>query len=719
MFSRLSLRTRLLSIGITVMVVPLLVITGVVIAKQHQMKAVAAEECRTLAINDLDHVAKAIHAMCTTQQVVLEDNVNGGLAMTRELMKAYGPVAFAQEKVTWEATNQYTKQSISVELPKMLLGEQWLGQNRNANSASLLVDDVKKNVGGTTTVFQRMNERGDMLRVCTNVLKKDGSRAIGTYIPAVNPDGKPNPVIRAVLSGQTFLGRAFVVDRWYITAYEPILGNDRKVVGISYFGVPMESAAALRQSIMDTEVGATGYVYVLDGNGNYVISPGAKRDGENILQASDTDGVMFIQEIIAKAKALPAGATDEQWYPWQNPGDAAPRMKVARITYFEPWDWVISVGSYTDEFMVAEMNIARLGRDNVRAILITVGLALLLASILWSFAASRIGNQLRDSAETLGQAADQMSRSSAEISATGQQMATGASEQAASLEEVAASLQEMAAITHQTAGNADNTNSETRATAEAASRGVEAMQGMSSVIDDIKRSSDETARILKTIDEIAFQTNLLALNAAVEAARAGEAGKGFAVVAEEVRNLAQRSAEAAGTTAQLIESSQQSANGGVQATAQVGAILEEITGRVTEVSRLTSEVAIASREQANGITEINTAVNQLDQVTQTNAAAAEESAATRHDLARQAAVVQSSVLDLHRLATGQEVSIDRAGALSESPTQPFESRNTTGLPQRVESRPVSPVSRPAPRPVAVGVSAAKTILLDDDDLADF
>ncbi len=649
MFRNLSLRARLMTIGLLVMVVPLVVITSVIVNKQRQMRVESAAQCRSLALADLDHIAQGILAMCETQQVVLEDMVTDGLALIRAEMERKGPATFDAEHVTWQAVNQYTEETTTVELPRMSVGTTWLGQNRSQRTPSPVVDEVCELVGGTATIFQRMNDRGDMLRVCTNVTKTDGERAIGTYIPAVNPDGKPNPVVSSVLDGKTFHGRAYVVDRWYITAYEPIRGADGDVVGVSYFGVPMESVTALRQSIMDTRVGETGYVYVLDSSGNYVISADGERDGESIWNAKDSDGNLFIQEIIAKALALPEGGIAEQDYPWKNKGEDRARLKIARIAYFEPWDWVIGVGSYEEEFMAAEHAIARLGKENITATLITGGVCLLIAAILWFLVATRTANGIDRVADRLGQASSQVGTSSREVSASSQQMADGAGEQAASLEQIAASLQEMAAGVQQTAANATDTDREAVTAAENAQRGVDAMQQMATVIGEIKNSSDETARILKTIDEIAFQTNLLALNAAVEAARAGEAGKGFAVVAEEVRNLAQRSADAARNTATLIEQSQQSADGGVTATEQVSSILEDITGSIDRVKHLVSDVASASREQADGIGEINNAVARLDQVTQNNAASAEESAAASKELEQQAGAVAAAVDALREL----------------------------------------------------------------------
>jgi methyl-accepting chemotaxis protein len=125
------------------------------------------------------------------------------------------------ETATWQAVNQYTKASKSIDLPHMTLGGEWLGQNADPGIPTPLVDEVKLLVGGTCTVFQRMNEAGDMLRVATNVEKLDKTRAIGTYIPAVNPDGQPNPVVSTLLARKTFRGRAYVVNAWYLTAYEP------------------------------------------------------------------------------------------------------------------------------------------------------------------------------------------------------------------------------------------------------------------------------------------------------------------------------------------------------------------------------------------------------------------------------------------------------------------------------------------------------------------
>ena len=714
MFTSMTLRTRLIATGLTIVVVPLLVITGLVITKQDAMRRSAAAECRALAFADLDHIVEGIEAMCATQQHVLQEQVRNGLSVTRHAIGLQGELVLSPETVPWTAVNQFSSQRSEVVLPKLLVGGQWLGQNRNAAEPSPIVDDVRGLVGGTSTIFQRMNDRGDMLRVCTNVMAASGERAIGTYIPAVNPDGQPNPVIQAVLAGRTYEGRAYVVDRWYITAYEPLRAADGNVVGISYFGVPMESATALRQSIMNVKVGQTGYIYVLDSQGNYVISHNGKRDGENIMQARDADGVFFIQEMITKAKAAP-GSIVEQFYPWQNPGESHARMKVARLIYFAPWDWVIGAGSYEDEFMTAEQAIARISHQSLVMILITSGVALLLAGLIWFATASRLGRQLGSLADNLGHASTQVGSSASEVAAASQQMAAGASEQAASLQQIAASLEEISAGTQQTAGNAGTTDEESTSAADAARKGVAAMQHLTSAIDEIKKSSDETARILKTIDEIAFQTNLLALNAAVEAARAGEAGKGFAVVAEEVRNLAQRSAEAARNTAVLIESSQKSAGSGVDATRQVGAILGEITTSVDKVKSLVGSVASASREQASGIGEINNAVNRLDQVTQTNAASAEESAAASQELEQQSETVRLAVEELTRLVTGRQGNLAPAPAISPvrqqarpQPTPPPAPRHEF----RAAHQAPSP-RQPARTPVHAGV-----LPLDDDDLAD-
>jgi methyl-accepting chemotaxis protein len=231
-------------------------------------------------------VARDIFRMCSAQQEAVQFQVNNDLNVARDIMQRGGGLALAQETVEWNAINQYTKAGMRVELPRMVFGDTWLGQNENMAVASPIVDATQELVGGTCTIFQRMNEAGDMLRVCTNVEKLDQTRAIGTYIPATNPDGTPNPVVSTLLNGQTFRGRAYVVNAWYITAYEPILGASGEVLGALYVGVKQENVKSLREGIMKTVVGKTGYVFVLGGSGNqrgrYVISKDGKRDGENI-----------------------------------------------------------------------------------------------------------------------------------------------------------------------------------------------------------------------------------------------------------------------------------------------------------------------------------------------------------------------------------------------------------------------------------------------------
>jgi len=273
----------------------------------------------------------------------------------------------------------------------------------------------------------------------------------------------------------------------------------------------------------------------------------------------------------------------------------------------------------------------------------------LIVVVLVTLNSRHVSRSLVALADTLGPVSKSLFNSATVVSTASQSLAEGSSSQAASIEETSSSLEEMANVTRRNAENAQKANELSRDARASAEKGAEDIQAMTAAMQAIKNSSDEIAKIIRTIDEIAFQTNILALNAAVEAARAGEAGMGFAVVADEVRNLAQRSAQAARETAAKIENAINNTARGVNISATVSQTLAEIVGKSRQVDELAAEVATASREQTQGITQINSAVGQMDKVTQGNAASAEESAAAAQDLNHQAQAMKNAVEDLLRL----------------------------------------------------------------------
>ncbi|GLC24277.1 HAMP domain-containing methyl-accepting chemotaxis protein [Roseisolibacter agri] len=250
---------------------------------------------------------------------------------------------------------------------------------------------------------------------------------------------------------------------------------------------------------------------------------------------------------------------------------------------------------------------------------------------------------LADALREVGAASEQVSAAGGQIAGGSEALAQGASEQAASLEEIAASVQELNAMAERTAENAREARDLATATQSGASAGAEKMTALGTALGAIKSSADQTAKIIRTIDEIAFQTNLLALNAAVEAARAGDAGRGFAVVAEEVRALALRSAEAARNTATLIEESAQRVDGGVRLGQEVAAEFEEVTRRVARTTQVVTEITAAAEQQTSGVRQITDALGEMNGVTQHTAANAEESAAAAEELSAQAKTLQDVV----------------------------------------------------------------------------
>jgi methyl-accepting chemotaxis protein len=379
------------------------------------------------------------------------------------------------------------------------------------------------------------------------------------------------------------------------------------------------------------KMGQTGYGFMSDRAGICIAHP----DKTNILTLNFTT-VSGMEEITKKILAKQAGVQD---YVFKG------IHKIAGFAPVELTGWSVCLTQNADEFLAAS--------HTIRNFIAIIGIIFLVVTIIAvTFFARSISSPIKKAVDEMREGANQVAAASSQVSAASQSLAEGATEQASALEETSSSLEEMSSMTKQNAANASQADGLMKQANQVINKAKESMDSLTKSMTEISAASDQTSKIIKTIDEIAFQTNLLALNAAVEAARAGEAGAGFAVVAEEVRNLAMRAADAAKNTSDLIEGTVNKIKEGSDLVVKTNQAFVEVSTSASRVGDLVGEISAASQEQSQGIDQINKAVAEMDKVTQQTAATAEESASASEEMNAQAEQMKQISLTLVSIVGG-------------------------------------------------------------------
>lgn len=407
----------------------------------------------------------------------------------------------------------------------------------------------------------------------------------------------------------------------------------------------VEAKKAVINRIAAMKYDGTNYIWVNDYDDNMIYHPTLKG---NQSELADKNGVKFVAEGTKLAKEKGTGVVS---YLWKKNDATTYSPKISYFRSYPDWKWIIATGIYVDDVdkQVFDTFLQILIANIIAmVIVITIVLSTLVRDIVVSM--DKVTRDLEESSQEIASASSQ-------LDAASQKLAEGTTEQAASIQETSSTLEETASMVQQNRDNTQQAAVLAKKSKEYASKSNTEMQKMMGAMEDLKKSSAEIAKIIKVIDEIAFQTNILSLNAAVEAARAGEAGKGFAVVAEEVRNLAQRSAQAAKDTAVIIDSNITMSVNGVKIASDVQESVSEIDVQSKKVSELLDEISVATDEQAQGVGQINKAISQMEMVMASNAQSAEESASASKALYEQTLNMKDVISDLNAIVKGQSENI--------------------------------------------------------------
>jgi methyl-accepting chemotaxis protein len=805
-------------------------------------------------------VSNSLLQLCIAQRRVLYQKLSTDIAVLEKILSSNGDAELAGLTTEWNAINQQTKKTKKLVLPLFQVGFEVMSHITDFNEIVPVVDEAQELINGSCSIFQRMNDKGDMMLVATTLKTENNTRATSFYMPSTDENGEKNPVISSILKGNSYKGRAYIVNDWFISAFKAIKNEDNEVIGMLNVGARETDNDALIDILNHTTIGKTGYPFILDSKGSIVIHPNEQMTGKNILtdlsfdpfknvfatiqnkphgminysfesknkfayfryfQAWDwiicatgfwdefgqeqTAMQLFIEEIqslydnatiAVNGKQIPAygcvryidengheicrlennqfvkslsNVKQEQWFInalEKSPGTIINNgiildndqivLRVAYPVAFEnqnmgmisiDFQWPLvgelikerfygkdsfsfmidpdghfvahPVYSYKDQYNIMQsssedlkkvvthemlegkegyaicsqdnkksffvytpieigkqqycfaikiaeeafLSVANAIKSNteksftqVVTILSITGTIMIFCGVIiglfFSMSLSRnirqVNYQLNDNASVVTTAINQISSASAE-------MADGATEQAASLQETAASLEQISSMSMINAKNAQEARQVISQISKIVDKADSGMVDLTSSMKSIFTSSQETQKIVKTIDQIAFQTQLLSLNASVEAARAGESGAGFAIVAEEVRKLAINTTQAAKETEQLVMGSYDKIQKGSDILAQNNMIFKEIQGGAKQASVLISQISEGSHEQQQGIEQISSAMNKMDLVTQKNTNFANEFASASYDVNCQTIQMQEMVEMLAQIVDGEKV----------------------------------------------------------------
>ncbi|MCP4746533.1 MAG: response regulator [Desulfobacteraceae bacterium] len=334
-------------------------------------------EIRRLA----SHVVRSIFEICRIKEQQALPLLERDLKKADHLIKTDGFFSLADDTIPWQTHNIVTGADKTIELPMMLLGHNWLEPNSSPKNTSPIVDTIHSLSGSSFSIYQRVNDIGDMVCVSTSEITSEGVRNLGEYIPRNNPDLTTNPMIDMIVSGSHYVKRFYSRGDWHTQMSKPLRDKtSEKIIGMLQVSIDLNNHInSIRKTITKMPVGQTGYVWIIGARGphqgKYIVSKNSLRDGENIWESRDESGHPFIQSMINKAISAEQGKINYERYPWKNIDEQKTRWKIAAVTYFEPWDWVIGASVYEDDF--AEPR-ERIRSELGRMLLLIIGIKVVL-----------------------------------------------------------------------------------------------------------------------------------------------------------------------------------------------------------------------------------------------------------------------------------------------------------------------------------------------------